>query len=308
VTQLAKLRGTPYADLVKESSIRDYFARHLDKVSEGLELVKKEYKIRGYGAIDILCRNDSEGYFGIIELKRGSVSPSKLRDQIARYTAAVRSEFFLETEDIRCIIIGTDFDSKIRNLASHLGNVVLKQLIRTGRGYSLADVELKSVPKMSLDDLLSMWPDRIVLRGWSFSLQNRDSFEKLMERSNGWLTAKGYDALLIKIEALEALPFPYTLAVLTVSPDMYIGRARLDGLVRASRQWIGLTELNMIDTGTLRYWYTKPGAPKILDINAFGELAKLSGDKWREYILSREHHPYSEPKGRWFDRKRFELN
>ena len=59
--------------------------------------------------------------------------------------------------------------------------------------------------------------------------------------------------------------------------------------------------MNMIDTGTLRYWYTKPGAPKIWDIVGFGELSKLPGDKWREYILSKEHHPYREPKPRWFD-------
>jgi len=296
-----KLRATSRANVERESEIRDYFAQHLDKVSEDLELVKKEYKIVDYGAIDILCKNDSEGYFGIIELKRGSVSPSKLRDQIARYTAAVRSEFSLETEDIRCFIIGTNFDQKIRLLAAHLGNVTLKQLIKKGIGYNLVDVTLDPIHKMSLEDVLSMWPARIVLRGWSFSLQNREPFETLVERSKGWLNAKGYDALLITFEPFEALPFPFHVAVLTVSPDIYIGRARLDGLVRASRQWVGWTELSMIDTGILRYWYTQPGAPKISDIVGFGELSKLPGDKWREYILSKEHHPYSEPKPRWFD-------
>jgi hypothetical protein len=272
----------------------------LDKVSPGLELVKKEYKIVGYGAIDILCKNDSEGYYGIIELKRGSVSPSKLRDQIARYTAAVRSEFSLETEDTRCIIIGTNFDQKIRLVAAHLGNVILKQLIKKGKGYDLVDVTLDPIRRLSLEEVLSMWSERIVLRGWSFSLQNSEAFETLVERSKGWLSAKGYDALLMTFEPVEALPFPFHVAVLTVSPDIYIGRARLDGLVRASRKWVGWTELEMIDTGILRYWYTKPGAPKILDIVGFGELSKLSEAKWREYLLSKEHHPYSEPKPRWF--------
>jgi hypothetical protein len=293
-------KATSKTNLERESEIRDYFVRHLDKVSEGLELIRKEYKIVGYGAIDILCKNDSEGYFGIIELKRGSVSPSKLRDQIARYTAAVRSEFSLETEDIRCIIIGTNFDQKIRLLAAHLGNVILEQLIKKGKGYDLVDVTLYPIHKTSLEDMLSMWPERIVLRGWSFSLQNGEAFEILVERSKGWLSAKGYDALLITFEPFEPLPFPFHVAVLTVSPDIYIGRARLDGLVRASRQWVGWTELEMTDIGILRYWYTKPGAPKILDIVGFGELSKLSGDKWREYILSKEHHPYSGSKPRWF--------
>jgi hypothetical protein len=236
-----------------------------------------------------------------LKRKRGSVSPSRLRGQIARYTAAVRSEFCLETDDIRCIIIGTSFDEKIRLLAAHLGNVILKQLVKNGRGYSLVDVIPDQIHRMSLEDVLSMWPDRIVLRGWSFSLRSKKAFAQLVERSNGWLTAKGYDALLITIEPFEATPFPYTLVVLTVSPDMYIGRGRLDGLVRASRKWVGWTELNMVDTGTLRYWYTLPGAPRILDIVGFGELAKLPGDKWREYILRKTHHPYSEPKPRWFE-------
>ena len=297
---MPELRATSRVNLERESEIRDYFAQHLDKVSPGLELVKKEYKIVGYGAIDILCKNDSEGYYGIIELKRGSVSPSKLRDQIARYTAAVRSEFSLETEDTRCIIIGTNFDQKIRLVAAHLGNVILKQLIKKGKGYDLVDVTLDPIRRLSLEEVLSMWSERIVLRGWSFSLQDKEAFETLVERSKGWLSAKGYDALLMTFEPFEALPFPFHVAVLTVSPDIYIGRARLDGLVRASRKWVGWTELEMIDTGILRYWYTKPGAPKILDIVGFGELSKLSEAKWREYLLSKEHQPYSEPKPRWF--------
>jgi len=50
---------------------------------------------------------------------------------------------------------------------------------------------------------------------------------------------EAYDALLITLEPFEELRFPLHVAVLTISPDIYIGRAIHDGLVRTPRQWVG---------------------------------------------------------------------
>lgn len=109
-------------DLVikREAAIREYLSKHLDKIDDGLTLVKKEYKIKGFGVLDILARNDYQGYYGIIEIKRDKVTPSKLRDQILRYIAAVRYKYRLDEDNVYCFLIGTDFNERIRVIAGHL--------------------------------------------------------------------------------------------------------------------------------------------------------------------------------------------
>ena len=287
----------------REAKIRDYFAIHLHKIAEGLKLVQKEYRIKGLGIVDILCRNDLEGYFGIVELKRDRVTPSKLRDQIVRYTAALRLEHSLEKDDVRCFLIGTDFERRIRLLASHLENVFLKRLVKRGMGYSLLDVSPDEIPKLTLTEILSSWKDRIMLRGWAFGFEMKPDHDVFVERAKGWLAAKSCDALMIVFEPIAEMMLPYHVEILTVAPDTYIGRSKIDGLVRLAAQVTGpnhLFEPGLTDTGIIRYWCSKGGAPEISEVIRFGLLSELSGDEWKAYILQRPHAPYHSGVPRWF--------
>ena len=288
----------------REVIIRDYFAQHPEKIDEGLELVQKEYAIPTLGVLDLLCRNDMEGYFAIVELKKRKVTSSRLRDQLVRYTAAIRSEFNLETDDVRCFLIGTDFDHKTRLLAGHLRNVALKKVVRRGNGYVLLDVGPDSIPKITLDHVLRLWGNRIMLRGWYFAFNVKDDHDRFVERAFGWLEAKSYDAMMIIFEPFEELMLPYVVAILTVSPDQYVGYSKLNGLVKLANKTAQepghLLEPGHTDTSIIRYWYAQPLAPRILKIIALGELSGLSSEEWASYLLRKPHSPYDGTTPRWF--------
>lgn len=297
------VRGKTEASPIKsEVAIRDYLAAHLDKIEEGLQLIKKEYEIRGLGVIDILCRNDTDGYFGIVEIKRDRVTASKLRDQLVRYSAAVRSEFSLHRNDVRCFVVGTGFDRKTRLVAGHLENVFLKRLVRRGRGYSLIEVPADVIPKITLERVLSLWKNRIVLRGWAFGFSGRDNYDHFVEQAKGWLDGRGYDALVIMFEPLLGASLRYHVEILTVSPDQYIGYSKLNGLVDLARKLARSAlfyEAEHTDTGIIRFWYTKRGAPKITEIVPFGQLCGPSGHQWEDYLLKKPHAPYHSKALRW---------
>lgn len=288
----------------REAIIRDYFAKHPEKIDEGLELIQKEYTIPSLGVLDLLCRNDFEGYYAIVELKKRKVTSSRLLDQLVRYTAAVKSEFNLETDDVRCFLIGTDFDHKTQVLAGHLRNVALRRVVRRGKGYVLLDVGPESIPKISLDQVLAFWRNRIMLRGWYFAFNVKEDHDRFVERAFGWLEAKSYDALIVIIEPFEGLMFPHVVAILTVAPDQYVGYSKLNGLVRlannTAQEHGHMPEAGHADTGIIRYWYTKPFAPRILRIITLGELSGLSSEEWSDYLLRKPHSPYDGTTLRWF--------
>lgn len=287
----------------REAAIRDYFAKHLDKIEEGLKLVQKEYAIRGLGTVDILCKNDLEGYFGIIELKRDLVTPGKLLDQLVRYTAALRLERSLDRDEVRCFLIGPDFDKRIRVVAGHLENVFLKKLVKKGKGYSLLDVPPETIPKLTLKEILSSWKDRIMLRGWAFGFNVKYDHDVFIERAKGWLDGRSCDALMIMFEPFEGMMLPHHVEILTVAPDQYIGVSKIDGLVALATKLMGpghLVEPGLTDTGIIRFWFTKPAAPKIMKVIPFGSLSGLSGDEWKDYILKKTHLPYHSRVPRWF--------
>jgi hypothetical protein len=101
-----------------EAHLRDYLARHLDEIEEGLELFVDdagtsgmEYNIPGIGRIDILAV-DKHGGFVVIELKVGH-GPDAVAGQVLRYKNWVRCHL-AHGKAVQGIIIAQHISDKIR--------------------------------------------------------------------------------------------------------------------------------------------------------------------------------------------------
>lgn len=103
-----------------EKDLQIYLSNRLTEIEEGLTLVSREYKTDA-GFIDILCK-DKNGDYVIIETKAGKAKDAAL-GQILGYVGALKESGL--TENIRGILVASDFDSRLLYAAKALTNITL---------------------------------------------------------------------------------------------------------------------------------------------------------------------------------------
>lgn len=109
-----------------ERDLLAFLSTKLDEIEIGLELVDNgiEYKTEA-GFIDLLAK-DKENNFVVIELKAGKAKDSVI-GQILGYINAIKSK--KKTENVRGIIVASDFEKRTLHAAEELQNVVLIKYI-----------------------------------------------------------------------------------------------------------------------------------------------------------------------------------
>ena len=103
-----------------EKDLQIYLSNRLTEIEEGLTLVSREYKTDA-GFIDILCK-DKNGDYIIIETKAGKAKDAAL-GQILGYIGALKESGV--TENIRGILVASDFDNRLFYAAKALANITL---------------------------------------------------------------------------------------------------------------------------------------------------------------------------------------
>jgi hypothetical protein len=97
---------------INEHVIRDALGEDLAILEPGLKLIEKEYKlpnpVGGKGFIDILAR-DRFGMRVVIELKRSDNTARQAIHEIYKYTALIKMIHGLSAEQIRCMVVSTDW-------------------------------------------------------------------------------------------------------------------------------------------------------------------------------------------------------
>lgn len=103
-----------------EKDLQIYLSNRLTEIEEGLTLVSREYKTEA-GFIDILCK-DKNGSYVIIETKAGKAKDAAL-GQILGYIGALKESGV--KENIRGILVASDFDNRLFYAAKTVQNVTL---------------------------------------------------------------------------------------------------------------------------------------------------------------------------------------
>jgi hypothetical protein len=98
--------------MAKESELRDWLSENLHKIEPGLVLIAKEFHLKGYenssGFVDILAK-DQYGLHVVIELKRSESTAREAAHELIKYTHLLRQEYGIGNEDVRCILVSTDW-------------------------------------------------------------------------------------------------------------------------------------------------------------------------------------------------------
>lgn len=103
-----------------EKDLQNYLSNRLTEIEEGLTLVSREYKTDA-GFIDILCKDKNNGYV-VIETKAGKAKDGAL-GQILGYIGALKESSI--TENIRGILVASDFDSRLLYAVKASANITL---------------------------------------------------------------------------------------------------------------------------------------------------------------------------------------
>ncbi|MBA7490743.1 Endonuclease NucS [subsurface metagenome] len=106
-----------------EKDLETFIIKKLEHIEKGLKLYPSgQQYILSTGKVDLLC-TDANDNFVVIELKTGTVG-SNVIGQILSYMAAVKQKL-AKNKSVRGIIIGGDFDSKVKLTVSILPNLKL---------------------------------------------------------------------------------------------------------------------------------------------------------------------------------------
>lgn len=103
-----------------EKDLQIYLSNRLTEIENGLTLVSREYKTDA-GFIDILCK-DKNGDYVIIETKAGKAKDAAF-GQIMGYIGALKASGV--TENIRGILVASDFDDRLFFAAKAMTNITL---------------------------------------------------------------------------------------------------------------------------------------------------------------------------------------
>jgi hypothetical protein len=98
--------------MTRESELRDWLSENLHKIEPGLVLIAKEFHVKGItsarGFVDILAK-DRYGLHVVIELKRSESTAREAAHELVKYTHLLRQDYGIGNEDVRCILVSTDW-------------------------------------------------------------------------------------------------------------------------------------------------------------------------------------------------------
>lgn len=97
--------------------------KKFDLIMENGELVSQQYKT-DIGRIDLLVKEKKSNNYVVIELKRGQTTDDTV-GQLTRYMGWVKKNLCKNGEDIKGIIIGHDYDEKLKYSLSMVKNTEL---------------------------------------------------------------------------------------------------------------------------------------------------------------------------------------
>lgn len=101
---------------MNEASIRDYLVHRLDIISPNLTFVDKEHKLKNdfgtKGFVDILAKDEFENLV-IIELKRSNQAARQAIHEINKYVGLVKRNYGRNDNEIRAIIVSTEWEELI---------------------------------------------------------------------------------------------------------------------------------------------------------------------------------------------------
>ncbi|WIY52053.1 endonuclease NucS [Devosia sp. YIM 151766] len=99
-----------------ESRLRDLLSTQLEIIEDGIELIKiEQYLPSSLGTrsfIDILAK-DRRGRWVLIELKRSDAAARQAIHEIHKYVEAVKSHLGARDDEIRAIIVSTEWKELI---------------------------------------------------------------------------------------------------------------------------------------------------------------------------------------------------
>lgn len=135
-----------------ESKIRDFLALNIEILGKNLTLVDKEFALKNPdgagGSIDLLAK-DQFGHFVIIELKRSDQAARAALHELAKYTALLRSQMGLRRDQLRVMLVSTEWHELAVPFSDYLEVCVVPtegvQITVDARGAVLSTVPFKPI-------------------------------------------------------------------------------------------------------------------------------------------------------------------
>lgn len=160
-----------------EDKIRDKLVHKLDIIDDNLELIKKENFLPNQqgtnGFIDILAK-DSQGRYVIIELKRSKASSREALHEILKYIEGLKQNKSLKDDEIRVIIISTEWEELLVPFSSFIKTIKIKV-----DGYLLEVDEQLNPKSAKIVEPLKLNNDRLLSDIHSMHLyKNNDNLQK----------------------------------------------------------------------------------------------------------------------------------
>jgi len=108
-----------------EANLESIVAANLEKIEEGLRLIKRQFVCPGVGRIDLLCE-DRRNNLVVIELKKFGGDQNSVIDQIARYIGYVKTHLANPRQKVRGIIVVAKVDEKLRYAVAAFPSIEVK--------------------------------------------------------------------------------------------------------------------------------------------------------------------------------------
>jgi hypothetical protein len=117
--------GSDVTPKMHEANLESIVVEHLDKIEEGLRLIKRQYICPGVGRIDVLCQ-DCFGDLVVIELKKFGVKHDSIVDQVARYMGYIKTHLAKQNQKVRGMLVVAKADQKLRYAVAAFPNIEIK--------------------------------------------------------------------------------------------------------------------------------------------------------------------------------------
>lgn len=108
-----------------EANLESIVVENLDKIEEGLRLIKRQYVCPEVGRIDVLCQ-DRFGDLVVIELKKFGVKHNSIIDQVARYMGYIKTHLAKQSQNVRGMLVVAKADQKLSYAVAAFPNIEIK--------------------------------------------------------------------------------------------------------------------------------------------------------------------------------------
>lgn len=194
-----------------EDKIREHLAKHLDIISDDLELIKEEFYLKNPngadGKIDILAKDQDNNYV-VIEIKRSDQAARQALHEIAKYAALFKQGLFVKDSEIRIIIVSTTWHELLVPFSQ-----IHKYSLHYLEGYKI-NLDTQHIPiaaeKVTPIDIENK---REFSRVQPFFLyKNNKEIKKNKENLEKYALLSGFcDFLIIEIHINDEIPYPVAL-------------------------------------------------------------------------------------------------